>query len=394
MSIEIQAPTIQFLGAAQTVTGSKTLLSFRGKKILIDCGMFQGPRAIREKNWEQLEGASDIDCVILTHAHIDHSGYLPKIVNEGFAGKIYCSEGTRDLCEVMLRDSAHLQEEDARYANRSKHSRHDPAKPLYTARDAEQALRLFSPLKKSEWHELYPGISVKLVRAGHILGSTIVQLNLQYDHKSLIVTFSGDLGNGRQNVIKDPEPILETDYLIMEGTYGDRVQPRVDPSEILQKLMKKVFSSKGVLVIPSFAVGRTQEILYLLRKLELEDKVPAVPVYLDSPMATEATEIYLRHRDELKLEIEKDGVVEPLCSSDFTVTRSADDSMLLCMKDGPFVVLSAAGMLTGGRILHHLKARLPHPENVVLFVGWQAEETKGAVAEAGFAKNSHSPHRS
>jgi metallo-beta-lactamase family protein len=377
---------LHFVGAAQTVTGSKTILEAHGQKIMVDCGLFQGPRAIREKNWKEFQGASEIDAVILTHAHVDHCGYLPKLVKEGFKGPIYCTHGTYDLCQVILMDSAYLQEEDARFANKTKHSRHDPALPLYDTADAERALKQFEPRDSNQWMEIFPGLSVQFLRSGHILGSAFVQLSVQHDYRRQIVTFSGDIGNGRQNVIKGPVSIAETDYLIMEGTYGDRVQPRVSPEAILQECIQQIASTGGVLIIPSFAVGRTQEILYLLRKLEMEDRIPEVPVYLDSPMATEATDIYLRHRDELKLQTNEGQFVEPIVPGSYHKVKSADDSMLLCMQNGPMVVVSAAGMLTGGRVLHHLKARLPDPKNMVLFVGWQAEETKGRLLKQGLPK--------
>ncbi len=379
-------PRIQFLGAAKTVTGSKTLITAFGKKILIDCGLFQGPKRIRELNWQEFDGASEIDAVILTHAHIDHSGYLPKLSKEGFSGPIYCSHGTHDLCQIMLPDSAYLQEEDARFANKTGHSSHSPALPLYNSRDAQKALELFVPLDQDEWHEIFENISLRLLRSGHILGSTFVQLRFQLDHRSSIITFSGDIGNGRQNVIKGPVSIIETDYLVMEGTYGDRAQPKVDPSIELVRLINKVYKNQGVLVIPSFAVGRAQEILFLLRKLEKEKRIPEIPVYLDSPMAVEATEIYMRHMDDLRITADREGLIEPLCSHCYTAVQSPDDSMLLCMQDGPMVVVSAAGMLSGGRVLHHLKARLPKAENAVLFVGWQAEETKGRLLKQGLPK--------
>ncbi len=269
-----QKPSIQFLGAAKTVTGSKTMVSAHGKKILVDCGLFQGPKAIRELNWMEFTDASMFDAVILTHAHIDHSGYLPHLVKAGFDGPIYCSQGTFDLCKIMLMDSAHLQEEDAKFANKTKHSKHYPALPLYTTADAEKALTLFKPLPKNQWLELFPNISVQLLRSGHILGSSFVQIAIQDDYKPITITFSGDIGNNRQNVIKGPVPILETDYLVMEGTYGDRVQAKTDPSDIIAECVNKVAKKGSVLVIPSFAVGRSQEILYLLRKLEAENKNP------------------------------------------------------------------------------------------------------------------------
>ncbi len=377
---------IEFIGAAQTVTGSKTLVSTAGKKILIDCGLFQGPRKIRELNWQSLDIATEIDAIILTHAHVDHSGYLPKLVKDGFSGPIYCSKGTFDLCEIILMDSAYLQEEDARFANKTKHSRHNPALPLYEVKDAEKALKLFKVLESDKWHELFPDISVRLLRSGHILGSSFIQLSVKEQQKSKLITFSGDIGNGRQKVIKGPRSVLETDYLVMEGTYGDRVQPKADPSDTIAECIHKIHKNKGVLVIPAFAVGRTQEILFILRKLENENKIPKLPVYLDSPMATKATQAYLNNKDELNLQVEEGEVVESLRPHSYEIAQTADDSMLLCMQEGPMVVVSAAGMLTGGRVLHHLKVRLPKPENIVLLVGWQADETKGRLLQNGLPK--------
>ncbi len=368
------------------MTGSKTLLRAFGKKILVDCGLFQGPREIRQLNWHKFEGAEQIDAVILTHAHIDHSGYLPKLSKEGFDGPIYCSSATYDLCKIMLLDSAHLQEEDAKYANKTRHSSHRPALPLYETKDAHRALNLFKTIEKNKWQEIFPNISVRLLRSGHILGSTFVQIMLKNAKKNTIITFSGDIGNGRQNVIKDPVSLVETDYLVMEGTYGDRSQSKEDPKEILTKLIHKIYKNKGVLIVPAFAVGRTQEILYLLRKLETEKKIPEIPVYLDSPMAIEATEIYLRHMEDLKLDLNEDGFMEPLSSHAYYPTQYVEESKNLCKKDGPMIVISASGMLTGGRVLHHLKTRLPKEENIVLFVGWQAEETKGRLLLHGIPK--------
>lgn len=383
MSNRPKKVTLQFLGAAKTVTGSKTLLTYGDKKILIDCGLFQGPKEIRQRNWDPLENAEKIDAIILTHAHVDHSGYLPKVVKEGFKGPIYCSSGTHDLCRILLPDSAHLQEEDAKFANYSKHSRHNPAKPLYRVADAYQALEHFKTLPQESWEEIFPGLSVKLLRSGHILGSSLVQIAMSLENKVKTITFSGDLGNNRLNVIKGPVNFLNTDYLVLEGTYGDRVQVKEDPSLQLAKSVKEIHASGGVLVIPAFAVGRTQEILFLLRKLESEKKIPEVPVFLDSPLANEATDIYLKHKDELKLHLSEKEAVEPLCSHCYTKVTDASDSQELCQRKGPMVVISAAGMLSGGRVLHHLKARLPDSKNQVLFVGFQAEQTKGRLLQQG-----------
>lgn len=377
---------IQFLGAAKTVTGSRTLISVCKKKILVDCGLFQGPRRIRSLNWEDFKGASEIDAVILTHAHIDHSGYLPKLVKEGFKGPIYCSPATRDLCEIMLLDAAYLQEEDARFASRTKYSRHDPPLPLYETIDAERAIGLLTPLEGDQWHEIFDDVSVRLLRSGHILGSSFVQLMMTEDSMSKTLTFSGDLGNQRQRVIKAPVSLIETDDLVLEGTYGDRLQSRVDPSIMLAECINEVIKNDGVLVIPAFAVGRTQEVLFLIRELEEQGKIAEIPVFLDSPMANEVTDLYLRYPEELNFHLRGKHILSPISTKYFKAVRSTDESMMLCMRNGPMIVISAAGMLTGGRILHHLKARLPSEKNILLFVGFQSEETKGRLLQNGFPK--------
>lgn len=377
---------LKFLGAAQTVTGSRTLLSYRGKKYLVDCGLFQGPKEKRLLNWEPFAEAQSIDAVILTHAHIDHSGYLPKLVKEGFRGPIYCSSGTADLCKILLLDSAYLQEEDARFANKTKHSHHDPALPLYTTADAEKALKLLKPVARDKWIDLTEGLSFILKRSGHIIGSSFVQFNYQIENGSRLLTFSGDIGNSRSEILKSPVAIQETDYLILESTYGNRIQDKSDPGIILGEVINKIASQGGVLVIPAFSVGRTQEILYYIRKLENAGKVPKLPVFVDSPMANHATEIYLKHTEDHELVFHEGELEPPICSSCYQPVKSVDESMMLCMRDGPIIVISAAGMLTGGRILHHLKHRLPVAKNIILFVGFQAEGTKGRLLQEGLLK--------
>lgn len=374
---------IQFLGAAQTVTGSKTLLKYKDKKILVDCGLFQGPKEKRLLNWEPFELASEIDAVVLTHAHIDHSGYLPKLVKEGFKGPIYCSEGTADLCEILLLDSAYLQEEDARFANKTKHSRHDPALPLYTINDAEKTLDQIQPLPRDKWHAICPGLSFIFKRSGHIIGSSFVQFNYENGHGSSLLTFSGDIGNGRSPILKGPVNITESDFLVLESTYGDRKQPHSSPSEEIAKLIHEIQKTNGVLVIPSFSVGRTQEILYIISQLEKTKQIPNLPVYVDSPMANHATQIFLNHKEDYTPIIEENEFKAPISLADFHAVKSPEDSMIVCMKSGPMIVLSAAGMLTGGRILHHIKHRISNPENIILFAGYQAEGTKGRLLQSG-----------
>lgn len=375
---------IKFLGAAQTVTGSRTLIeNGGGEKYLVDCGLFQGPKDKRLLNWEPFIDARSLTGVILTHAHLDHSGYIPKLVKEGLKGIIYSSEGTYDLCKILLRDAGRLQEEDAKFANMTGYSHHKPALPLYDEIDAISSLNLFHTVKRHEWVNLSSQLSLKLLWAGHIIGSSLVQLSFEVQNGRRLVTFSGDLGNGRLQTLRQPETITETDYLVLESTYGNRLQPRNNPEEELAAVINKVMERKGVLVIPAFSVGRTQEVLYLIKKLEESNRVPSVPVYLDSPLAQDATEIYLKHPEDHQLIISNGELTSPFCSKCYKTVKSPDESMILCMQNGPMIVLSAAGMLTGGRVLHHLKHRLPDSKNGVLFVGYQAEGTKGRLLQNG-----------
>ncbi|MFK7822646.1 MAG: MBL fold metallo-hydrolase RNA specificity domain-containing protein [Oligoflexales bacterium] len=377
---------IKFHGGVGTVTGSKTKLQIGKANFLVDCGLFQGSKIIRSLNWQEFEGANKIDAVILTHAHVDHSGYLPKLVKEGFSGPIYCSHPTADLCRILLMDAAYLQEEDARFANRTKHSKYDPALPLYRVKDAERAINLLRPIDDGNWLELSEHLSVKMERAGHILGSRILAFDIHSVHKRHICTFSGDLGNGRSYIVKGPVNINESSIVVVESTYGNRIQKKTDPSVQLGNVINTVYGRQGVLVIPAFSVGRTQELLHLIAVLKLKGTIPKIKVYLDSPMSINATKIYKRYPEELQPFAQGDRTLGPLDFTEYEVVKSADDSMLLCMQDGPFVVISAAGMLTGGRILHHLKARLPDPNNTILFCGYQAAETKGRLLQNGIDK--------
>ncbi|MGE0762583.1 MAG: MBL fold metallo-hydrolase RNA specificity domain-containing protein [Bdellovibrionales bacterium] len=374
---------IKFLGAAKTVTGSRTLMSFNHHKFLIDCGLFQGPKPLRTRNWQKPEGLEGLSGVLLTHAHIDHSGYLPKLVKDGFRGPIYCTEATAELCKIMLLDAAHLQEEDARFANMAKYSRHSPCLPLFDTQDAMAAIEFLRPMPMNKWHELHPGIGFQFLRSGHILGSAFIQIQYTSGNESRLLTFSGDLGNQRSKVLKPPVHLMETDYLVLEATYGDRVQSHEDPLMPFAEIINRVISRRGTLVIPAFTVGRTQEMLHMIHELQRKNLIGNVPVYLDSPMAQDVTEIYLRFKDELRLENHEDGFVAPFSPLDYKVVKSADDSMLLCMSTKPKIVISAAGMLTGGRVMHHLKAKLPDENSAVLFVGYQPEGTKGRLLRSG-----------
>jgi metallo-beta-lactamase family protein len=369
--------TLQFLGAAETVTGSRTLVECEGKKILIDCGLFQGPKQIRQKNWQVFEGAKDISAVILTHAHIDHSGLLPLLVKNGFRGKIYSSSATYELCKIMLPDSAKLQEEDADFANRTKYSSHQPALPLYTTLDAERVLELFMPMPYLDWIELTPQLSFRLSRSAHILGSSFVEMNYIENDKIKRLTFSGDLGNNRSLILREMETVTECDYLVLESTYGDRTIPHYDPMKDLGDAIHRTIQRGGTVIIPAFSVGRTQEVLFMIQKLKERGVISDAPVYLDSPMALKATTIYQKFESELKEEI-KDDVWRSVSESiKYIPTISPDDSMLLCMDTEAKIVISAAGMLNGGRVLHHLKAKLPDKKSTVIFVGYQVPGTKG-----------------
>ncbi|MGE3975515.1 MAG: MBL fold metallo-hydrolase RNA specificity domain-containing protein [Bdellovibrionales bacterium] len=374
---------IQFLGAAQTVTGSRTLMEHRGYRMLVDCGLFQGPKEKRLLNWNPFIEAQHLDAVLLTHAHIDHSGYIPKLVKEGYTGQIFCSAATRDLAHILLLDSAHLQEEDALFANQTGYSHHNPALPLYTTQDAITSLKQFHIVDDGIWQTLSPDIRFRLTRSGHILGSRFIQVAYDDANETKIITFSGDLGSGRSQVLKPPVTGLETDDLVLESTYGDRTHPTDDLKAQLSAIISRVVNRGGVLVIPAFSVGRTQEILLLIRQLEEQKAIPSCPVYLDSPMANHATDIYIQHTKDHQLVVLNGELKPPVCTSQYIPVRTPQESKALARKKGPMIVVSAAGMLTGGRVMHHLKYRLPQLENAVLFAGYQAEETKGRLLQDG-----------
>lgn len=378
---------IAFLGASDTVTGSRTLISFRGKKWLVDCGLFQGEKAVRDRNWRPFEpDPASLDGIIISHAHLDHSGYLPRICRQGFRGKIIATQGTSDLCRVLLRDAAKLEEESAKFANKTGYSNHKPAAPLFTDADVDLALARFEPLPRRQWLNLGDGLSVRFLRAGHIIGASLVQLSFESEIGQKIITFSGDLGNGRSYVIRAPEQLAETDVLVMESTYGDRLQPRTSGLDELAAVVRRTAERGGVLVIPAFAVGRAQEVTYMLRMLEDRNQIPVIPVVLDSPMAESAMEICLRHPEDQVVDSSFLGSGDVFRPRAFEVASSPDESMLVCMRDGPMVVITASGMLNGGRVLHHLKRRLPNPKNTVLFTGYQAEGTKGRFLQEEGAK--------
>ncbi len=370
--------TLQFLGAAGTVTGSRHLLTHEGHRVLIDCGLFQGSKPIRERNWAAWPvDPKTIDAVVLTHAHIDHIGGLPRLVRDGFRGRVWCTPGTLDLAGLMLPDSARIQEEEARYANKKGFSKHHPALPLYTEADAQAALRLLEPLTYDAPREVAPGFTLRFTRSGHILGSAMCTFDLAGTHQRVV--FTGDVGRYGVPILRDPEPIATATTLVCESTYGDRTHGVTHPIEALEAAVKGVVAKGGMLVIPAFAVGRTQELLYNLDLLERAGRIPVLPVFVDSPMACDATPIYLKHREDHDLDMTAavDGGHTPLQTAKTKFTSTVAESRAINELRGPGVIISASGMATGGRILHHLAQRLPNARNSVLFVGYQGEGTRG-----------------
>jgi len=374
---------LKFLGAAREVTGSKSQVSYKDKKYLVDCGLYQGDKELRQLNWEDLPHCESYDAVLITHAHIDHSGYLPRLVKQGFKGPIYCTKATAALISILLSDAAHLELEDAEEANRRGNSSHRPALPLFGLEDVEKVIGLIRTVDRDKWMELTPGLSVQFLRSGHLLGSSFIQMSFDNGQTRKLLTFSGDLGSDRSNIIKGPVNISESDYLVLEGTYGDKVHKVENIEREIIKVIKHIYDKKGVLLIPAFAVGRTQDLLFLINKLEDDKLIPRVPLYIDSPMALKATQIYSAFKDELKMVEEGHRFITSMEGSHFKAITTPQESRRLSQQSGPMIILSAAGMLTGGRILHHLKTRLPHRSNAVMFVGFQAHGTKGRLLQNG-----------
>lgn len=366
-----------FLGGAGTVTGSKYLVEHGGRRILIDCGLFQGFKALRLKNWAPLPVPPDtIDAVILTHAHLDHSGYLPLLVRNGFRGRIFCTDSTEKLCGILLPDSGHLQERDAEFANRHGYSKHKPALPLYTQDDAERALRQFAPLGFDETHALPVGATFRFRRMGHILGAASVEI--QWADRRLI--FSGDMGRYGDALMVDPVCVEQADYLVVESTYGDRRHSHENAEDALADLIGKTVHRGGTVIVPAFAVGRAQSLLYYLEKLRRAGRLHrALPIFLDSPMAIDASDIFCRNIQDHRLTRDQCRTL----AAGTQYIRTAEESKALTANPMPKVIISASGMATGGRVLHHLKHYAPDPRNAVLFTGFQAGGTRGAAMVAG-----------
>jgi metallo-beta-lactamase family protein len=367
---------LTFLGATGTVTGSKTLLRGEGRPVLFDCGLFQGLKALRLRNWERLPvSPKGIGAVVLTHAHIDHSGYLPLLVRNGFRGHVYCTRATFDLCKILLPDSGHLQEEQARFANEHGFSKHKPALPLYTVEDAVRALKQITPVDYDHPRDIDGGVRVRFLPAGHILGASIVVA----EAGGRRIVFSGDLGRMADPVMRPPTRVAEADTLIVESTYGNRRHAQADPEAELEGHLRRAFERKGVVIIPAFAVGRAQMLLHFLARIRARGVLDGIPVYLNSPMAIDATRIFRHYRAEHRLTEEE---CQAACSV-AKMVNTPEESKALNTRSGPMVIVSASGMATGGRVLHHLQAFAPDPRNLVLFSGFQAAGTRGAAMVEG-----------
>jgi metallo-beta-lactamase family protein len=373
---------ITFLGASGTVTGSKYLVEAEGKRLLVDCGLFEGSKELKQRNWDKLPvEPATVDWVLLTHAHIDHTGYLPRLVRNGYRGPVYANAATHQLCELLLPDSAHLQEEDAQYAAKKNYSSHKPPLPLYTVAEAQAALTQFREIPSNSAFTISPQFSVLPHDAGHILGATWLELTITEGGKKKLVVFSGDVGRYDQPILKDPESPTHADFLLCESTYGDREHPTGSVLDELADVINGTAKRGGAIVIPAFAVDRTQLLMYYLRELEVQKKIPLLPVYVDSPMAINVTELYVRHRQDHDLKPQTDP--DPLDVHEVHLARTVEDSKKINDVVSPCIIISASGMITGGRILHHLARRLPDSRSAVLLVGYQAEGTGGCLLQQG-----------
>lgn len=367
---------LTFLGAASTVTGSKTLLTTESRQILVDCGLFQGFKNLRALNWTALPfDAQKLDAVVLTHAHLDHSGALPLLVNQGFRGAIYATASTIDLCKILLIDSAKLQEEEADFANRHHTTKHEVALPLYTVADAKKTFRFFKAIEFNQSIEVTKGIHLRFRPAGHILGASSAEITAE----GKTVLFSGDLGRPNDPIMHAPAPIERADYIVAESTYGNRIHGSVDPADLLGDVIKRTSERGGIVLIPSFAVGRAQEILLAIYRLKLKKAIPDLPIYLNSPMAIDMTEIYQRHCNEHRLNGRECAGLGHVAK----MVRTQEQSRALNAIRYPSVIVSASGMATGGRVLHHIKTLAPNHRNAIVFAGFQAGGTRGARMVSG-----------
>jgi len=381
---------LTFLGAAGTVTGSKYLVEAAGKRLLVDCGIFQGPPELSERNYKPLPiDPKTIDYAVLTHAHLDHTGWLPVLIKSGYRGPIYANPATIDLTGILLKDAAHIQEEDARHAHKhpEKHSHHEVRDALYDTGDIDAVLNLLKPAPRAGSFRISPEFQVTSYDAGHILGSTSLELSINENGKKIIVVFSGDIGRYGQPILKDPTtPPSNADVLLCESTYGDREHAPGDPAEQLAQIVNRVVKRGGSIVIPAFAIGRTQTFMYYLRMLEDQQRIPRTPVYVDSPMALSATDLYLKYKEDHDLEFsreENNGKGDPLNVHEFHLARSVEESKAINNIKTPCIIISASGMASGGRVVHHLAQRLPDAKNAVILAGFQAQGTRGRALQEG-----------
>jgi metallo-beta-lactamase family protein len=369
---------VKFLGASGTVTGSRFLLDFDGFRILFDCGLFQGLKELRLRNWEEFPvNAASINAVIISHAHIDHTGYLPKLVKEGFHGAIYCTYPSADLMELMLLDSAKLQEEEASYAHAKGYSKHENPLPLYTSSDAQQVFPLFKKCNFEDKVRIHERIEFTFHDSGHLLGAAITEIFIRGDHQSKKIVFSGDIGRYQDAMLNAPSEIAQADILFIESTYGHKDNPPGDPANDLERIVNETFQKGGVLLIPAFAVGRTQLLLYYFHQLMEQDRIPDVPVYIDSPMATSATYLYYRYPQYHKVKFNHSEFARQLETNMLVFVKSGKHSKELNEIKKNAIIISSSGMMTGGRILHHMYHRLRNPQDTLLVAGYQAEGTRG-----------------
>lgn len=379
-------PSLTFLGAAQTVTGSKYLLRAGGEQVLFDCGLFQGLKQLRLKNWAPLPvDVRHIDAVVLTHAHIDHLGYLPRLVRGGYQGPVYATPATCELAGIMLHDAARNQEEDADYANRKQTSKHKPALPLYDAGDVDHTLPLLRPQPREAWFNPTPSIRCRYHDAGHLLGSAMIEVELAGEPgRPLRLLFSGDVGRYNAPLYHDPAPPPACDYLVCESTYGNREHPDVDVLDELEQVVRTSLGRGGVMLVAAFAVGRAQQLIYLLSLLIEQQRIPKLPIYLDSPMSVAANQVFGRHRDEQDLSEAGAGLAQvQQAMRHVHLARTVEESKRINAVAGPAIIIASSGMMTGGRILHHLRQRLPHEQNTILLAGFMAEGTRGRALHDG-----------
>ncbi len=376
---------ITFHGAARTVTGSKYLLEAGDARVLIDCGMFQGLKKLRLRNWEPTPfDVKSLDAVVLTHAHLDHTGFLPRVVKEGFHRKVYCTPATAELAELIMLDSARIQEYDAKYANKKGFSKHKPALPLYEGRDVEQTVKQLRETPRGKWFSPAEPIWMRFHDAGHLLGSNIIEVEIRDQDPPLRIVFSGDVGRYDGPLYHDPSSAPDCDYLICESTYGNRDHPKGDLLASLEEVVNRSAKRGGVMLLASFAIGRAQQLIYLLQLLKKDDRIPDLPIYLDSPMSCDATKIYKEHNEDHDLsEGELDSQHPILAGPRVFLVRKTDESKALNHVRGPAIIISSSGMMTGGRIVHHLKQRLPNPDNTIVLGGYMAVGTRGRRIQEG-----------